>query len=321
MTEPVPGTNATATRARIGTAATLAAAPTVSIGVPAYNGERHLRAAIESLLGQTFEDFELIISDNASIDSTRDICEEFSRRDARVRYHRQPTNIGVARNWNFVARAGRGRYFKWASANDTCEPSMLAQCVKVLDEIPSAVLCYGRTRLIDDAGAIIELYKDDLAVTEDRASYRFRTLTYKLALNNAQSGLIRMNTLRHTRLVRPYIGGDLPLMAEIALLGKFWLLPDYLLNRRISEGSFSRLMSRRELATFWDPTSSSSGRLDVLRLHQDYIASVLRISVPLRDRVASLLIALRSMYWDHGEILRELREWIRQNRSQQAGQG
>jgi len=299
---------------------TLAAAPTVSIGVPVYNGERHLRAAIESLLGQTFGDFELIISDNASIDSTREICEEFVRRDARVRYHRQSTNIGVARNWNFVARTGCGRYFKWASSSDTCEPSMLAQCVKVLEENPNAVLCYGRTRLIDDAGATIELYTDDLAVMEERAGDRFRTLKFKLALNNAQSGLIRMATLRRTRLVRSYIGGDLPLMAEIALQGKFWLLPDYLLNRRMSEGSFSSLLSRHELMNFYNPGAGSKSGLDVLRLHQDYIASVLRAPVPLRDRLASLLIALRGMYWDHPQILRELRRWMRRSGSKRAGQ-
>ena len=196
---------------------------------------------------------------------------------------------------------------------------MLAQCVKVLEENPSAVLCYGRTRLIDDAGATIELYKDDLAVMEERASDRFRTLKFKLALNNAQSGLIRMMTLQRTRLVRPYIGGDLPLMAEIALQGKFWLLPDYLLSRRISEGSFSRLLSRSELMNFWNPGSDSDSGLDVLRLHQDYIASVLRAPVSLRDRLASLLVALRGMYWHHPEILRELREWVRRSRSDRAG--
>lgn len=300
-------------------AANCARTPTVSIGLPVYNGERHLRATFESLLRQTFEDFELIVSDNASTDATREICEEFLRRDARVRYHRQAANIGVARNWNFVARTGRGRYFKWASANDICEPSMLAQYAGALDQNPDAALCYARTRLIDDAGATIELYKNDLAVIEDRASDRFRTLTLKLALNNAQSGLIRMAALRRTRLVRPYIAGDLPLMAEIALQGKFLLLPEYLLNRRISKGSFSSLLSRREQVNFWNPGSGSTGSLDILRVHRDYVASVLRAPVPLRDRLASLLIALRSMYWDHAEILRSLREWTRQRRREPAG--
>ena len=305
-TEP----GAVAALSRDGAIATVAAAPTVSIGVPVFNGERHLRSAIESLLGQSFGDFELIISDNASVDSTRDLCEEYVRRDSRVRYHRQSTNIGVARNWNFVARAGRGRYFKWASSNDTCEPSMLAQCVKALEENPGVALCYGRTRLIDDGGGTIELYKDDLEIMEERASDRFRTLKFKLALNNAQSGLIRMAALRRSGLVRTYIAGDLPLMAEIALQGKWLLLPDYLLNRRMSEGSFSRLLSRQELVNFWNPGAGSKGGLDTLRLHRDYIASVLRAPVPLRDRLGSLQLALRGMYWDHPEILRELREWV-----------
>ena len=293
--------------------------PKVSIGVPVYNGERHLRSAIESLLGQTFADFELIISDNASTDSTRDICEEYLRRDTRVRYHRQLENVGVARNWNFVARAGRGQYFKWASANDTCEPPMLALCVKVLDDNSTTVLCHGKTRLIDDTGATVEHYQKDLAILEDHARERFRTLIVKLAMNNAQAGLIRMATLQQTRLVRAYIGGDIPLMAEIALRGKFWLLPEYLLNRRVSEGSFSRLLSRRELAVFWNPGSRSKNGLNVLRLHLDYIVSVAHAPVSLRDRLASLLLALRCMYWDYAEILRELREWMRWDKGKPPG--
>src|SRR5688572_28337892 len=96
-------------------------APLVSIGLPVYNGERFLSEALDSLLGQTLADFELIVSDNASTDRTAEICLAYAARDARVRYVRQQTNIGAIRNWNFVARQARGQYFKWASANDFCD--------------------------------------------------------------------------------------------------------------------------------------------------------------------------------------------------------
>ena len=285
--------------------------PKVSIGVPVYNGERHLRAAVESLLRQTLGDFELIISDNASTDSTREICEEYCGRDTRIRYIRQARNVGVARNWNIVAQAARGRYFKWASANDTCEPFMLAQCVRVLDEHPGVSICYGRTRLIDNAGATVDLYEDDLALMEEGPSERFRTMLLKLAMNNAQSGVIRMEALKRSSLVRTYIAGDLALMAELALQGKFWLLPEYLLNRRVSEGSYSRLLSQRELVRFWNPDSRANGGLDLLRLHCDYIVCALRAPGPMKDRLAAALFALRSLYWDQADILRELRDWAR----------
>src|SRR5436190_10934974 len=106
--------------------------PRVSVGIPVYNGERFLKGAIDSLLSQRFTDFEILISDNASTDGTQAICEEYVANDQRVSYFRQRTNIGAPGNWNYVAKLARGTYFKWASANDECDPRMLDQCVAVL---------------------------------------------------------------------------------------------------------------------------------------------------------------------------------------------
>ena len=88
------------------------AVPRVSIGLPVYNGENFLAESIESLLGQSYEDFELIISDNASTDGTADICRRYAKQDSRIRYIRQPHNIGSAPNHNFVIEQARGELFK-----------------------------------------------------------------------------------------------------------------------------------------------------------------------------------------------------------------
>src|ERR1700741_97664 len=122
----------------------------ISIGMPVCNGERFLAEAIESLLAQTCADFELIISDNASTDRTAEIAGAFAARERRVRYIRQPHNLGAARNWNYVVEAATGPYFKWASANDRCDPTFLEKCLAVLRQDQRVVLCYGRTALIDD---------------------------------------------------------------------------------------------------------------------------------------------------------------------------
>ena len=116
--------------------------PLVSIGVFVYNGERFLAQQLDSLLGQTLRDFELIISDNASTDRTAEICREYEARDARVRYIRQPANIGAPRNWNFVAHQARGQYFLGASANDFYDARMLEKCVAALaaDPLSGALL-------------------------------------------------------------------------------------------------------------------------------------------------------------------------------------
>lgn len=92
--------------------------PTVSIGMPVYNGAKYIREAVDSLLAQTFTDFELIISDNASIDATQAICEEYARRDPRTRYMRQSENKGALANFQFVLDQARGEFFMWAAADD-----------------------------------------------------------------------------------------------------------------------------------------------------------------------------------------------------------
>src|SRR5690349_812781 len=97
-----------------------ARAPQVSIGLPVYNGEKYLLNAIGSLLKQDFEDFELVISDNASTDKTEAMCHEFAAKDKRIRYHRNETNIGATGNYNRVFRLSNGEFFRWASHDDEC---------------------------------------------------------------------------------------------------------------------------------------------------------------------------------------------------------
>ena len=103
----------------------MAPSPRICLGLPVYNGERYLRQAIDSMLAQTFRDFELIISDNASTDRTREICLEYQKRDPRVRYFRNESNIGPAANFNLVFQRAHAEYFKWVAADDVCEPDFL----------------------------------------------------------------------------------------------------------------------------------------------------------------------------------------------------
>ncbi|HEX8916315.1 MAG TPA: glycosyltransferase, partial [Humisphaera sp.] len=93
--------------------------PRLTIGLPVYNGARYLAQALESYLGQTFTDFELLISDNASTDATPDICRAFAARDGRIRYTRNQMNLGAGPNFNKVYRDSRpAPFFKWTAADD-----------------------------------------------------------------------------------------------------------------------------------------------------------------------------------------------------------
>src|SRR5688572_28453549 len=103
--------------------------PRVSIGMPVYNAQSWVAESIESILRQTFADFELIISDNASTDRTYEICAGFARSDPRVRLSRHVLNVGAIRNYRAVLASAHGEYFKWASSNDLFAPSFVAKCV------------------------------------------------------------------------------------------------------------------------------------------------------------------------------------------------
>jgi hypothetical protein len=218
---------------------------------------------------------------------------------------RQPRNIGAVRNWDFVACAARGKFFKWASANDRCHPTMLMRYVDVLRREDAAVLCYGRTCLIDGHGQETGLYDIDLAFQDVRASDRFIAVRSKMGLNNAQSGLIRLKTLRQTRRERLYPGGDMILMAELALHGTFVLLPEVLFYRRMAEGAASRFLSNRELRAFLDPDSVSKG-FTTWRRDWDCCWSVLRTPIGWAEKLRALGFVARCVSWDRRELWREL---------------
>lgn len=108
--------------------------PTISIGVPVYNGESTLTAALDSLLSQSFTDIEIIISDNASTDKTEEICLSFCEKDSRIIYIRQEENIGAAKNFEFVLKQSTGRYFTWAAADDLRSSDFLEVNVNFLEK-------------------------------------------------------------------------------------------------------------------------------------------------------------------------------------------
>ena len=108
--------------------------PQVSIGMPVYNGEKFIHEALDSLLAQTFTDFELILSDNASTDKTGEICQEYAAKDARIRYVRQVENFGAAENFKFVLDESVGEYFMWAAHDDRRHCTALERMMEVFSE-------------------------------------------------------------------------------------------------------------------------------------------------------------------------------------------
>lgn len=285
-------------------------APLVSIGIPVYNGERFLARAVESLLAQSLPDFELIIADNASTDGTQALCEALALRDARVRYVRHPQNIGAPRNWNCLVELARGRYFKWATANDLHAPTMLQRCVDVLEGDPGIVLCYGHTQLMDETERPIEVFQGDIDVQMPDPSDRFAAVCNGMTLNNAMCGVVRTEVLRKTGMDRLYPSGDMALMSELALHGRLRLLPEVLLYRRQGRGTFTSMLTPLQIQRMYDPQARAPMKLIRGRRHLDNFCCILRAPLALRDKLRAAGAALRLLVRDREHLWREMRSLV-----------
>lgn len=194
--------------------------PQVTVGLPVLNGERWLAAALESILAQTLQDFELLVADNASTDATPEIVREYARRDPRIRVLRHDRQRGAAENFNFVAGLARGPHFKWAAHDDLIEPGFLAACVEVLQSDPSVVLCTSQAAEIDEDDRITRGLPSPPYGREHDPVSRARAFFAQPTACLEVFGVIRTGALRQTRMIGPFVSSDRVLLLELALRGR-----------------------------------------------------------------------------------------------------
>jgi glycosyltransferase involved in cell wall biosynthesis len=228
--------------------------PKVSIGLPVFNGEKFLPSALNSLLRQDYEDFELIVSDNASTDTTEAICQDFAAKDRRIRYSRNETNIGATGNYNRVFQLARGDFFKWASHDDECHPSLVRRCLETFEQAPvSTVLVFSKAEIIDELGCVKYLSPDGISSSAPQPVKRFARVLWSSAYAHPLWGLIRSDALRQTRLMG-CLEADHILLAELALLGQSIEIPEPLYRmRRHARCATEISRSARELLAWHDP--------------------------------------------------------------------
>ena len=247
------------------------AVPRLSIGLPVYNGEHYLGESLDALLGQGYRNFELIISDNASTDGTAGICHRYREQDSRIRYIRQPHNIGAAPNHNFVVQQARGELFKWASSDDLYAPDLLERCVDALDEYPHVVLAHSWTALIDGSGAVTEKIEYPLDTASLRPPERFRSMLYAKAGDDL-CGVVRADVIRSTSLHGSYHHADRGITAEFVLRGPFYQVPDWLyLRRDHPERAERSCPTVRTRCANLDPRRADRLRHPIARLYAEYL--------------------------------------------------
>ncbi len=230
--------------------------PRVTIGLPVFNGEDYLEEALESVLSQTFEDFELIITDNASTDRTEAICRRFAAADPRVRYYRNQTNLGAARNYNILVDLAQGEFFKWIAHDDLNAPTTLEKCVAMLDAHQEAIMAYPKTILIDEYGRIIEYHEDGFDLRSPRPHRRLHQAFQSSAWCHPVFGLIRKNVLEQSGLIGNFASSDKVLLVELAVLGQCHEVPEYLAYRRLHpHNSTSANTTDEAMAAWFDPAA------------------------------------------------------------------
>jgi len=281
--------------------------PRVGIALPVYNGQRFLAEALESLLAQTYGDFEIVVCDNASTDRSAEIADRFAARDRRVRVVRNDEHVGAAENFNRAFALCEGELFKWAAHDDLCAPGFLARCVEALDRRPAAVLAWPRARVIDEEGRVVEDYPLSLDTDAPRPVDRFSAL---LAGHRCYEifGVIRRSALAGTPLIGRFNHGDGVLLAELALRGPFAEVPEPLfLARRHPGQSMQMLDDRAAYAAWFDPRLRGRRVRPHWRIHAEAARAAWRAPIPWRERRHCTYRVLRWSALRRQLLWRELR--------------
>jgi glycosyltransferase involved in cell wall biosynthesis len=279
--------------------------PKLTVGLPVFNGERHLREALESILGQTFGDFVLIVADNASTDGTEDIVRSYAAQDSRVRYHRNEANIGLAANFNLVFRMSDSPYFRWATSDDVSLPDFLRRCIECLDGERDVVLAYAKTRFIDDEGRTLDRQDRGLDLPSADPAERFRRVLEAGSWVNAILGVIRSEALARSGLMPSYSSGDFGLLGELCLLGKFREIPQCLFLRRLHDRSSSQHVQQVGwMELYWKgrPGPFAPPLWNRCRHH---FKTIVRSALPLGTKFSLAGHLLRTMNWRRDRLRRE----------------
>lgn len=275
--------------------------PRVSIGFPVYNGEKYVANALTGLLRQDFQDFELIICDNASTDQTQEICHQFARQDQRIRYFRNETNIGLAANHNRTFRASGGQYFKWAAHDDDFPSTMLSRFVDAFDHAPASTsLIYSRCEYIDEQGNVQGADSDGVASDDPWPHKRLSHYLGEVHMYNCTYGMIRSDMLQKTRLLGRYPGADYVLFGELAMLGGFVEIPEALLRIRRHPGrTFTANTDVKALRELFAPGQGHEFSLVGMRTRMklEVLRSAAVVPPKTRDKVLCTAVAAIKPQW------------------------
>jgi glycosyltransferase involved in cell wall biosynthesis len=294
-----------------GPSAPAGAQPCVSIGLPIFNAEQYLEQSLGSILAQTYRNFELIISDNASVDATKAICRRYAALDGRVRYHRNPRNQGATFNFRQVVALSAGEYFLWAAHDDMFAPEYVERCVAVLEQNPDVVLCYSKSIEIDGQGQLLERKEQNLAADSPYPHQRFRELIRMDHNCQTMFGVMRACVLKRTSVHGDFPDSDRCMLAEVALYGKFVELPDHLFfHRKHAQQMTKQFPSRQERMARLNPDRRFRIVFPHFRQFREYILAIQRSPLDWKDRLRCYFQMLRWLRDNGQRLVQDLRYFV-----------
>lgn len=286
--------------------------PLIAIGLPVYNAERYLAEAIDSHLGQSFEDFELLISDNGSQDGTKEICEHYAARDSRVVYIRHEVNRGLSWNHKFAFEQARATYFRWGAADDTPSPGLLQELVEMMAKDPKLALIVPDTRNINDAGETVGVLERTLDLRTTDVVERARAVLTRGYQMVFLQGLMRRDALMATSRRWDYFGWDFVLLFELALQGDVAQTRTSWLNRRLHEGQASRVQrDLRAGVRKVEPTFGTRLLMPHWRWEMERLRAVKRAPVSAASKARLAALVARHAWWSRKALGDDLRSSLR----------
>lgn len=205
--------------------------PTVSIGLPVYNGAQYLRQTMNSLLSQEYENFELIVCDNVSTDDTYQIALEYAAKDSRVKVYQNEENIGATRNFSRVLELTQGEFFMWASCHDLWNPKFISRCLEAMQADQDVVLCFPKACEIDEADKPLGTLRGRVNTRGMGKTARYRKVIRKIS-GYACYGIYKTDALRRISPLGNSLGPDAILLAELSFMGTYAYVPEELFSLR-----------------------------------------------------------------------------------------
>ncbi|MEE9411890.1 MAG: glycosyltransferase [Methylococcales bacterium] len=261
--------------------------PRVSIGMPIYNGDNYVEQTLKSLLAQSFENFELIISDNGSTDKTREICLTYAAADPRIHYQRSDQNRGASWNFNNVVDLARAEFFMWAAHDDLWDPQYIERCADILSQNSEIVICYTATQEISADGELGRKFAINPRLGSSKPHERFGA-SWRYPPHIPVFGLIRTDALRKTRLIGNFSSSDRVLVGHLALLGPFHGIEDFLFfyRRHKKQSTGGQYRNRQELIEWYDPKKRAKLTFPMWRLLLEHMVSIKSVSLNIKERIA-----------------------------------